>query len=74
MKFRHHLAQKRAVGGVDGARDFFDKLVAELALFIPHQERVEHGALRRSRFVGLGNVDILGHAAPRRFDRMRELV
>jgi hypothetical protein len=34
---------------------------------------VEHGALRRSR-LGLGNVDILGHAAPRRFDRMRELV
>jgi hypothetical protein len=35
---------------------------------------VEHGALRGSRFGGLGNVDILGHAVPRRFDRMRELV
>jgi hypothetical protein len=33
---------------------------------------VEHRALRRSR-LGLGNVDILGHATPRRFDRLREL-
>ena len=73
MKFRHHLAQQRPVGGVDGARDLFDKLVAELPLFIPHREMVEHGALRRLR-LGLGNVDILGHATPRRFDRLRELV
>ena len=73
VKFRHHLAQQRPVGGVDGARDLFDKLVTELPLFIPHREMVEHGALRRLR-LGLGNVDILGHAAPRRFDRLRELV
>ena len=71
MKFRHHLAQQRPVGGVDGPRDFLDKLVAELVLVIPHLEMVEHGALRS---LGLGNVDILGHAAPRRFDRLRELV
>jgi hypothetical protein len=58
---------------MDGAGDLFDKLVTQLPLFIPHQEMVEHGALRRLR-LGLGNVDILGHAAPRRFDRMRELV
>jgi hypothetical protein len=36
-----------------------------LALFIPHRE-IERG--------GWGNVDILGHAAPPRFDRMSELV
>jgi hypothetical protein len=30
---------------------------------------IEHGG-----FGGVGHVDILGHAAPRRFDRMRELV
>jgi hypothetical protein len=47
--------------------------VTQLPLFIPHQEMVEHGALRRLR-LGLGNVDILGHAAPRRFDRLWELV
>ena len=73
MQFRHHLAQQRPVGGLDGARDLLDEFVTELALFIPHREMVEHGALRRLR-LGLGNVDILGHAAPRRFDRMRELV
>ena len=42
MQFRHELAQKRPVGGVDGARDFFDKLVAELPFFIPHRQMVEH--------------------------------
>jgi hypothetical protein len=59
---------------MDGARDFFDEFMTQLPLFIPHREMVEHGALRGSRFGGLGNVDILGHAVPRRFDRMRELV
>jgi hypothetical protein len=64
---------------VDGARDLFDKLVTQLPLFIPHQQVVEYRALRSGAlgwqsFGGLGNVDILGHAAPRRFDRMRELV
>jgi hypothetical protein len=58
---------------VDGARDFFDKLVAELPFFIPHRQMVEHGALRWS-LLGLGNVDVLGHATPRQFDRLRELV
>ena len=73
MQLRDHLAQHRPVGGVDGARNLLDKLVAELPLLVPHQEMVEHGALRRWR-LGLGNVDILGHAAPRRFDRWKELV
>jgi hypothetical protein len=58
---------------VDGACDFLDKRVAQMSLVIPHREMVKHGALRRLR-LGLGNVDILGHAAPRRFDRSRELV
>ena len=31
-------------------------------------------ALGGQSFGGLANVDILGHAAPRRFDRIRELV
>ena len=47
VQFRHHLAQQRPVGGVDGARDLLDKLVTELPLFIPHREMVERGALRR---------------------------
>ena len=72
VQFRHHLAQQRPVGGVDGARDFLDKFVTQMPLVIPHREMVEHGALRRLR-LGLGNVDILGHATPRRFDRSREL-
>jgi hypothetical protein len=59
---------------VDGARDFFDKLVPELVLFIPHLQVIEYRTLGGQSFGGLGNVDILGHAAPRRFDRMRELV
>ena len=74
VKLRHHFAQQRPVSRGDGARNFLDKFVPELSLFIPHREMVEHGALRGSRFGGLGNVDILGHAVPRRFDRMRELV
>jgi hypothetical protein len=44
-----------------------------LAFFIPHR-LVEQRALRGALYVGLGSVDILGHAVPRRFDRMRKLV
>ena len=73
MQFGHDFAQPRRVGGLDGARDLFDKLVTDLSLFIPHREMIEHGAIDGSRG-GFGNVDILGHAAPRRFDRMSELV
>jgi hypothetical protein len=40
-----------------------------LALFVPHGEVVEN-----RRVGGLGNVHIIGHAAPRRFDRIAELV
>jgi hypothetical protein len=35
---------------------------------------VEYRTPGGQSFGGLGNVDILGHAAPRRFDRKRELV
>jgi hypothetical protein len=59
---------------VDGARDLCDKLVAELPLVVPHRQMVEYRTPGGQSFGGLGNVDILGHAAPRRFDRMRELV
>ena len=48
MQFRHHLAQQRPVGGLDGARDFLDKLVADLALFIPHQQVIEYRPLTDS--------------------------
>jgi hypothetical protein len=70
MQFGYDFAQPRRFAGPDGAGNFFDKLLADLAVFIPHLEMVEHGA----RFGGVGHVDILGHAAPRRFDRMSELV
>ena len=73
MQFRHHLAQHRPVGGVDGARDLLDERMTQMPLVVPHRETVEHGAICRLR-PGLGNVDILGHAAPRRFDRSTELV
>jgi hypothetical protein len=43
--------------------------VTEPSLLVPHLQAVEHG-----RFGGMGNVDVLGHAAPHRFDRMRKLV
>ena len=72
VQFRDDFAQPRRFGGPDGARHLFDKLLADLAVFIPHLEMIEHGA--GARFGGLGHVDILGHAAPRRFDRRRELV
>ena len=49
MQFGHDLAQQRRVGGLDGARDLFDKFVTDLALFIPHRETVEHGAVDGSR-------------------------
>ena len=73
MQFGHDLAQLRPVGRRDGARDPFDKFVTDLALFIPHRQMIEGCSTGGSRG-GLGNVDILGHAAPPRFDRMSEVV
>ncbi len=73
MQFGHDFAQPRRVLGLDGARDLFDKFVTDLSLFIPHQGRIERGAVGGSR-AGGGDVDILGHAVPHRFDRTGELV
>ena len=69
MEFRHDRAQQRRIGGMDRARDFLDKFVANFAIFVAHRETVEHRRIGR-----LGNVQIFGHAAPRRFDRIAELV
>ena len=69
MKFRHDFTQQWRVNRRDGACNLFDKFVADLPFFIPHRHSVECGRLGR-----LGNFDFLGHAAPRRFDRIGELV
>ena len=69
MQFGDDFAQERGVGGMDGARDLFDKFLTDLALIIPHRVTVEHRCIGRLR-----NVHIVGHVAPRRFDRKRELV
>ena len=69
VQFGDQFAQERPVGGVNGACDLLDKFMTKLAFLIPHREAVEGG-----NFGGSGNVDILGHAAPRRFDRREELI
>jgi hypothetical protein len=61
MQFRHDVTEERPVDRMDRLRNLFDEFVTELPLRVPHLQAVEHG-----RFGGLGNVDILGHAAPRR--------
>jgi hypothetical protein len=58
VKFGYDFTQQRPVGGLDGARNLVDEFVTDLAFFIPHLEVIEHGALG-----GIGNVDILSHAA-----------
>jgi peptidoglycan/xylan/chitin deacetylase (PgdA/CDA1 family) len=73
VQFGHNFAQPRRVGGLDGAGNLVDEFVTDLSLFIPHRGVIEHGPVTGSGG-GFGNVDILGHAAPRRFDRLRELV
>jgi hypothetical protein len=50
------------------ARDVFDELAANFAIFVAHRDT------HRRRIGGMGNVHIIGHAAPRRFDRIAELV
>jgi hypothetical protein len=69
MEFCHDGAQERRLGGMDGAGDFCDKFGANIAIFVAHRVTIEH-----RRIGGLGSVDILGHAAPRQFDRIAELV
>jgi hypothetical protein len=51
------------------ARDFLDKFLPNFAVFVAHREAVEHRGVG-----GMGSVDIFGHATPRRFDRIAELV
>jgi hypothetical protein len=51
------------------ARDVFDELAANFAIFVAHRETLEH-----RRIGAMGNVHIIGHAAPRRFDRIAEFV
>jgi hypothetical protein len=51
------------------ARDFLDKFMANFAISVAHRERIEACGIG-----GLGSVDIFGHAMPRRFDRMAQLV
>ena len=50
VQFGDDLTQQRPVGGLDGAGDFVDKFVADLSLFIPHREAVEHGRVLRRRW------------------------
>ena len=69
MEFRHDRPQQRRIGGMDRLRDCFDKFVANFAVFVTHRETVQQRRIGR-----LGNVQIFGHAAPRRFDRIAELV
>jgi hypothetical protein len=54
---------------MDCAGDFRDKLLANFAFFIAHRHGVENHSAGR-----LGNVDIFGHAAPRRFDGIADVV
>jgi hypothetical protein len=63
MQFGHDFAQKCRIGGLHRDRDFFDEFRADVAVLIPHREMVQHGFIGS----GLGNVHIIGHAAPRRF-------
>ena len=69
MQFGHRFAQERGIGGMDGTGDLFDKFLTNPALIIPHRVTVEPPCIGRLR-----NVHIVGHVAPRRFDRMGELV
>jgi hypothetical protein len=69
MELGDGLAQKSRVGVVDRARDPLDELRPDLAGFAAHGRAVEHRSIG-----GMGNVHIIGHAAPRRFDRIKELV
>jgi hypothetical protein len=54
---------------MDRVRYRLNKFVANFAIFVAHRETVQQRRIGR-----LGHVQILGHAAPRRFDRIAELV
>jgi hypothetical protein len=69
MQFAHDLAQYRGVSFMNGASDFRDEFRANFATFIAHRDTVEDRGIG-----GSGDVHIVGHAAPHRFDRITELV
>jgi hypothetical protein len=69
MEFRDHGAQQWRIGGMYRARDSLDEFMANFAIFVTHRETVEY-----RRIGGLSNVHIFGHAMPRRFDRIAQLV
>ena len=68
MKFRNNRAQERRIGKVDRTRDFLNEFGANFAIFVAHRQAVEH------RNGGIGNVEMFGHATPRQFDRIAQLV
>ena len=68
MEFTHDVAQERGILALDGARDPGDEVVPDVALIVPHRVAIEQ------RGLGVRNIGIFGHAAPRRFDRNCELV
>jgi hypothetical protein len=69
MQLRNHRAQQRHLRGMDRARNLLDEFPANFAIFIAHREMIEPGGIGE-----LGNVDLFGHATPRRFDRILEFV
>ncbi len=69
MQLRDNCPQQWGIFGMYRARDFLDKFLPNFAIFVAHREAVEH-----RRVGGMGSVDIFGHATPRRFDRIAELV
>jgi hypothetical protein len=54
---------------MDRARNLLDEFVANVAIFVAHR-----GAFQHRQIGGFGNVHIVGHAMPRQFDRIAELV
>ena len=66
MEFGYHGAQKRRVVSFDCTRHLIDEFAADLAVLPAHRDAVEHRVA--------GNVHLFGHGAPRRFDRMIQLV
>ena len=70
MEFRDDGAQRRRIGGICRARDFFDELGTNFAIFVAHRE------IGESRGIGgLGNVYTF-RPCPRLagFDRIAQLV
>ena len=82
VQFGDECAQKRRVGGVNRACDFFDEFVANFAIFVAHRETVEHRtsadwatsiSSAMPRLAGLtewnNSSELSGHALPNRQHR-----